>query len=144
MIRGALRRIYFRYPGRLIALNRVRVEQPQYTTKGVLGKRPGVFYRCEQCGVLGKSQVGKKNPKGHIRVWVDHKDPVVPLDRYPNWDEFINRLFCSADNFEILCSDCHQTKSKAENAERRKNMGWQTRAKTASDTDDISDSGSDE
>lgn len=68
LVRGALRRIYMRWPGRKIALDRVRVEVPGTTKSGEPTKRPGVWYKCQQCGVLGKAQVGKKNPKGYIRM----------------------------------------------------------------------------
>jgi hypothetical protein len=82
------------------------------------------------CGVLGKAQVSKKNPKGYIRMWVDHVIPVVPLDRYPDWNEYINRLFCDTDNFEVLCDDCHHSKSQAERQIRRENARREKSSKT--------------
>jgi hypothetical protein len=112
----------------------VRQEVPGTTKKGEPTKKPAIWYKCEQCGVLGKAQVPKANPKGYVRVWVDHKDPVVPLDRYPDWKEYIDRLFCSPDNFEVLCQSCHDDKSRAENEMRRQ---WRKNAKpqkTPSDT----------
>jgi len=121
LVRGALRRIYFRWPGRQVALKRMRVEVPGTTSKGKPTKRPGVWYKCESCGALGKAQVAKGNPKGQVRIWVDHKDPVVPLDRYPDWNEYVNRLFCDVDNFEVLCDDCHHMKSQAERQIRKEN-----------------------
>jgi hypothetical protein len=133
LVRGALRRIYFRWPGRKVALDRVRVETFGVTKSGEPTKRPAVWYRCETCGTLGKAQVAKGNPKGQVRVWVDHKDPVVPLDRYPDWNEYVNRLFCSPDNFEILCDDCHHMKSQAERQIRKDNV---RRQKTPQDPPD--------
>jgi hypothetical protein len=63
-------------------------------------------------------------------MWVDHKDPVVPLDRYPDWNEYVNRLFCDTDNFEVLCDDCHHMKSQAERQVRRENVRRQKTPKT--------------
>jgi hypothetical protein len=116
-----LRGISFRWPGRKIAMNKVRVEKAELTSKGLPKKKPSVWYKCEHCGVLGKPA---KNKAGHPRMWVDHKDPVVPLDRYPSWSEYVERLFCSPNNFEVLCDDCHYIKSQAERSERRRNLGW--------------------
>lgn len=129
LVRGALRKIYFRWPGKKIAFDRVRVEVPGTTKSGKPTKRPGVWYKCQQCGVLGKAQVGKTNPKGYKRMWCDHIEPVVPLDRYPDWREYIERLFCDPDNFEILCDDCHHVKSQAERQIRRENARREKAAK---------------
>lgn len=135
LVRGALRQIYFRWGGRKVAFDRVRVEVPGVTSKGKPTKRPGIWYKCENCGVLGKSQVSKANPKGYIRMWIDHREPVVPLDRYPDWNEYVNRLFCSPDNFEVLCQTCHADKSQAERQMRRENVR-RTKAPKESPTGD--------
>lgn len=53
---------------------------------------------------------------------VDHKDPIVPTDTLSkdmSWDVIIGRVFCSADNLQVLCSTCHKIKSKDENMERK-------------------------
>lgn len=52
-------------------------------------------------------------------VQADHINPVVPLDGFDSWDDYIERLFCEVDKFQVLCKSCHSIKTKAENAERR-------------------------
>lgn len=52
---------------------------------------------------------------GAKEVQVDHKKPVVdPLEGFTTWDNFITRLFTEAENFQVLCLDCHKKKSKDE------------------------------
>ena len=122
LVRGALRGIYFRWPGRKAALDRFRVSVPNVKKDGSPAKRDGIWYKCVKCEILGKAQVSKGNKKGHVRIWLDHIDPVVPLDRYPDWREYIDRLFCAPDNLEALCDNCHKEKSVSENAQRRANL----------------------
>lgn len=63
------------------------------------------MYRCESC-----TQPFPKN-----KVHTDHKNPVVdPLTGFTTWDSYITRLFCSADNLQILCVDCHKVKTAKE------------------------------
>lgn len=59
---------------------------------------------------------------------VDHIEPVVPLEGFSpdgsiflgyNWSEYLERMFCEADGFQVLCEPCHKIKSNNENQERR-------------------------
>jgi hypothetical protein len=102
-------------------MDAARVEVQNFKKDGSPAKKPGVWYRCMKCGTLGKEVVSKANKNGHIRIWLDHKEPVVPLDRYPDWREYIERLFCDPNNFEVLCDICHKDKSMAENMIRKAN-----------------------
>jgi len=56
---------------------------------------------------------------------IDHVSPVVdPTKGFTTWDDFIYRLFCEADNLQVLCNECHTVKSNKEKAiakARRKN-----------------------
>ena len=73
-------------------------------------KRMAEHYKCAACG---KEYAGKD-------VNVDHILPVVcPKDGFVNWDEYIRRMYCSKDNLQVLCSDCH-TKKTAEERKQRK------------------------
>lgn len=53
-------------------------------------------------------------------VQVDHLESVVPLEGFVSWDDTIKRLFCSKENLQVLCKECHSTKSKEESDERRR------------------------
>jgi 5-methylcytosine-specific restriction endonuclease McrA len=84
--------------------------QPKYTTlkaacvgvrKNPLSGRDAKHYLCVACG----DSYPQKN------VQVDHKEPIGPTT---TWDEFIEKLFCEADNLQVLCKPCHKIKSAAE------------------------------
>lgn len=80
-------------------------------------------------GVLNAAKTEKRiNPKSgriaqHFRcasclsefpakqVQVDH---IKPIGFDKTWDEFIDGLFCEADNLQVLCVDCHKVKTQKE------------------------------
>ena len=69
-------------------------------------------FKCRECAELF----------GTKEVQVDHIDPVVSVERgFTDWNDYIDRLFCSVDNLQVLCKPCHKVKSKIENATRRNN-----------------------
>ena len=48
---------------------------------------------------------------------VDHISPVVdPFVGFQGWDEYIERLFCEKENFQVLCKPCHEKKTNEEKA----------------------------
>jgi len=48
-------------------------------------------------------------------VQVDHIIPVIdPATGFTTWDAFIERLFCDRDNLQVLCTSCHDIKTKEE------------------------------
>ena len=51
-------------------------------------------------------------------VQVDHIKPVGNMD---DMNVFVGRLFCEITDLRVLCRDCHQAKTNAERAERKKN-----------------------
>jgi len=52
---------------------------------------------------------------------LDHIEPVQPLETTSqSLDDFAKRLFCPADNFQVLCEPCHASKTLIE-GEMRKN-----------------------
>ena len=54
-------------------------------------------------------------------VAVDHIDPVVsPKTGFVSWDVYIERMFCEADGFQVLCHTCHGIKTQNEREERKK------------------------
>ena len=69
------------------------------------------LHKCSACGELF--------PAKDMRA--DHIDPIVPVTGFDNWDALIARLFCEISGFQAICVECHAVKTKAENAERKKN-----------------------
>jgi hypothetical protein len=70
------------------------------------------YYRCESCVLVVKRREKQ----------VDHTEPVVSVATGwdGSWDVFRDRMFLGADKLRILCKECHQRKTTAENKERRK------------------------
>lgn len=63
--------------------------------------RQAKHYQCIECA--------KHFPQKEVQV--DHKIPIAP---YKDWNEFIEKLFCEADNLQVLCKPCHKEKTKKE------------------------------
>lgn len=76
------------------------------------------YYKCEGCGedVPNTTKDGAKRVKN---VFVDHVEPIVPVTGWVSWDSCIERMFCEADNLQLLCKACHDSKSKKEAAQRK-------------------------
>lgn len=72
-----------------------------------------MHYKCAKC----KGDFPSKE------VQVDHKSPVVGVGGFKDWDTYIDRLYCEADNLQVLCLTCHKEKTKLERqkAKERKN-----------------------
>jgi 5-methylcytosine-specific restriction endonuclease McrA len=50
-------------------------------------------------------------------IFVDHIKPIIDPDvGFTTWDECIERMFCEADNLQVLCKSCHEIKSNEERA----------------------------
>lgn len=73
-------------------------------------KRQKFEYQCKSCQ--------KWFPDKQINV--DHTVPVGALNCAEDLPGFVNRLFCEVDNLQILCSGCHDIKTKQENENRKK------------------------
>lgn len=94
-----LRRISYQWPARKEALRRARISR---------GK-----YRCAMCDDEDKIY-------GRKEIVLDHKDPVIdPFEGWIGWDEYLRRLFCPEDNWQVLCKDHHDIKTAIENEIRR-------------------------
>ena len=87
-------------------LNASKTEKKTNTKTGRLAQH----YRCSVC----QGEFTQKD------VEVDHVLPVVdPLRGFVTWDIFIDRLFCEADNLQVLCKSCHLIKSNQEKKEKK-------------------------
>jgi hypothetical protein len=77
------------------------------------------FYLCKCCNekVPWTKREGGKRVQN---VFVDHIDPVIdPSTGFTTWDSFIDRLFCEKENLQILCKDCHDSKTSEERLLRK-------------------------
>ena len=75
------------------------------------------LYLCESC----KQEVTTSvviDGKRHKNIIVDHKEPIVPVTGWTNWNDCIERMFCEIDGLQAVCKACHDEKSKEETAER--------------------------
>lgn len=73
-------------------------------------KRQKFEYQCNQC----------KNWFPDKQIAVDHTYPVGALNCSEDLAGFVERLFCEVDKLQILCSSCHDQKTKLENEIRKK------------------------
>ncbi len=122
-VRSALRRTFSRSPIVQEVIKNARSEHKKYKKDGSLAKKPAVRYTCTEC----KKLFMRKN------IAVDHIDPVIPIcGEFENWDLFIERLFCSISNLQVLCSyyikdkdkhggelSCHHKKTQEEKTLRK-------------------------
>jgi 5-methylcytosine-specific restriction endonuclease McrA len=51
---------------------------------------------------------------------VDHINPVVGIEGFTNWDDYINNMFCEVENMQLLCHSCHDAKTSIEVENRKK------------------------
>lgn len=74
------------------------------------------YYLCASCKqtVTATTKVGGRRVKN---VHVDHILPIIDPDvGFVSYDMMIERMFCEADNLQILCSECHTVKTNDETA----------------------------
>lgn len=107
---NTLRRASYRWPCRYQAFNNARVELPPLPTKdGKPGKKKRIMFRCAECKKLFTRK----------QVRLDHIVPVVGLEGFRDWNEYVPRLFCPTENFQVICLEHHHIKTQAEQAARR-------------------------
>ena len=80
-----------------------------------------VHYKCAQCGKFFLDKTGFKE------IAVDHISPVIDTATgWVDYNTYIDRLFCSVDNLQILCNyagerdgvrSCHKLKTAKEKTE---------------------------
>ena len=93
--KGILRRATYQWKPRNQALVNARVERGRY--------------KCSMCEELFRS----------TEVQIDHIEPVIdPRKGFTTWDDYIERLFCPVEKFQILCTVCHEQKTRIEDSLR--------------------------
>ena len=104
---SALRAYMKRFPPKWKALKAAMVGKKVNKRTGRLAEH----YLCADCGGFFVAR----------DVQVDHIDPVVsPEEGFQDWWTYMNRLYCEAENLQVLCKPCHKDKTNAERKERAK------------------------
>ena len=99
-VKSALRSASQRWPPRYQALNNAKVgKKINWKTN-----RLAEHYTCNSCN--------KEFPAKEVQV--DHIQPIIPVTGFTTWDEVISRMFCEADNLQVLCKPCHLVKTQVE------------------------------
>ena len=108
-VTSALRAASRRWPPKYKALKEAFAGRKVNAKTGKLA----MHYECAEC-------------KQHFvaaDVQVDHIKPVVdPKKGFTTWDNFIERMFCEADNLQVLCKPDHKIKTDQEKLERKKKV----------------------
>lgn len=94
----ALRRVSRWWPAKQEAMKKQKVS-------------PGK-YKCQGCGeIFGQKEIS-----------LDHINPVVdPRKGFLTWDDYIARMLCDSNGFQVLCNvGCHSSKTQIENEIRKK------------------------
>lgn len=94
-----------RYPPKYLTLNEAKTEKKINQKSGRIAQH----FECNAC----------HNDFPAKDVQIDHILPVVGRDGFTTWDSFINQLYCSKENLQVLCTECHSIKTKQENKERK-------------------------
>ena len=87
--------------------------------------RWGPKYKCKKAANTAWNTytcAGCKKSFGSKSVRVDHIEPVVDTKRgFVSWDEYIARMFVEREGYQLLCNDCHASKTSLERATRKTN-----------------------
>lgn len=103
-----LRRGTMRFPNRNFVLNAAKTGKKINPASGRLAQH----YKCAKCK--------KEFPAKHVAI--DHIQPVVDAKvGFVDWNTFIERMFCTVDNLQVLCSNCHDIKTAKEKTQRKSN-----------------------
>lgn len=110
---SALRGATNRWGPKSEALRRARISRGVYTCDLCKKQMGATAWR------VYKSGKKKGQPKKVKDAVVDHIEPVVePSVGFTTWDEYIERMFCEADGYQVICHDCHEIKTAEERAVR--------------------------
>lgn len=89
-----------KYPPKYLTLNQAKTEKKVNTKTNRIAQH----YLCAVCR--------KDFPSKEVQV--DHIVPVVSSKGFTTWDDYINRLFCEKENLQVLCLECHGSKTEKE------------------------------
>ena len=97
-LRSGLRRMSVRWPVKYDVLRDARRKSRSEN------KRLKWEFRCAQCGGWFAAKA----------VAVDHIVPVGTLRAFADLPGFVERLFCEAAGYQVVCTNCHAAKTAAE------------------------------
>jgi 5-methylcytosine-specific restriction endonuclease McrA len=103
-IRGALRQCFHRSNYYKVFVNSKAFKVARYNKDGSRHKVDLKKYECASCA---RSFLKKD-------IQIDHIDPIGSFKSLDDISRFINRLYCSYDNLQVLCKSCHKTKTAQE------------------------------
>lgn len=92
------------------ALARRKVEVGTFQNGNVKHK---TVYECAECTRQGLTELHEEQ-----NTQMDHINPVVGVNGFTNWDNYILGLFCDRSNYECLCIPHHAEKTAKENQNR--------------------------
>lgn len=104
-VKSVLRAGSRKWPPKYKVLNEAKCGKRINESSGRLAEH----YTCAACGNSFPAKL----------VVVDHREPVVPITGFSEWDTVIRRMYCSAENLQVVCKECHRVKTKQENEERK-------------------------
>ena len=102
LIRGALRQAYHMSDHYKAFLESRRLEIPKYRKNGSRALRDAVRYQCDYCKDIF--------PQSDIDI--DHKIPIGKFNSLDEISDFAARVYCSYDNLQVLCGECHNEKTR--------------------------------
>lgn len=109
---GTLRAGNRRWPPRYNTLAAAKTEKKTNPKSGRLAQH----FICASC----QKEYTSKD------VQVDHIAPVIdPNVGFISWDVYIERMFCDAENLQVLCTTCHDAKTKQEREQKGKRVSKQ-------------------
>ena len=111
-----LRRLSMKWPPRNRVYKANRRELPRQIKKdGTPYKKAYFEHQCNSCKEWFRAS----------NITMDHIEPVVDIEGYSHLsdEEFIGKfassLFCYEENWQKLCTTCHDNKTKEENKKRK-------------------------
>lgn len=96
-VRSSLRAAWNKYPPKYKVLEDACIGRSRSRTTGRLAKH----YLCNKCNQIFTAK----------EVQVDHLVDAGSLKDYSDLPGFVERLFCSVDDLQVLCKDCHKNKT---------------------------------
>lgn len=94
----------------IAALRKASLWWPERTKAKGLARVDRGLYRCAICMELF----------GPKEIQLDHIAPIVPETGWDGFGNYIRRLFCAAEELQVLCRRCHGKKTKSEKSSRAK------------------------